>query len=417
MNFDYSATKKWLLDKGACDRCLGRQFHGLFKGDNGLIGAAVRASDSIEGARKKLSKPEKLKVKLSGECPFCNGLFLKVDTAADKAIELIMNFDFNSFLVGVHIQNELMAIEEQMWSEIGASQCEPLKKDLKRLIGQRIEKKTGKGVDFKNPDITVLVDFTHEPIKINLELNSLFIYGEYSKLKAGIPQTKWFCRWCRGKGCEKCNFTGKMYDESVEELIAGPLLEATGSENEKFHGAGREDINARMLGKRPFVIEMIRPIKRSINLKKLEKEINKRAKGKVKVYGLRASDKEEMRLLKTIKYDKTYELIVKCANDIDDEKLAKIEKEFTGKEIAQKTPTRVLQRRADLVRKREVKSVKCEKLGAKKFKVVVRAESGLYVKELTHGDGGRTVPSFSDIVGPCEVTELNVLKVHIRRGD
>jgi len=416
-SFKFDEVKSWLLEKGACDRCLGRQFHGLFKADNGLIGAAVRNSDSLKEVEEKLAKPKNLKPKLSKECPFCKGLFFKIDEAADKALELIKNFDYDSFLVGVRVPEELMVVEEDMWSKIGAAYCEPLKKDLKRLIGQRIEKETGKKVDFRTPDITILVDFTRDPVKVTLELNSLFIYGEYSKLITGIPQTKWYCPECKGKGCEKCNFTGKLYEESVEELIAEPVLEATGGENEKFHGSGREDINARMLGKRPFVLEIIKPVKRNLDFKKLEEEINKRAEGKVKVYNLRKSSKEEMRFLKSVKYDKTYELVVKCKEKISDEKLAKIEEEFKGKEISQKTPTRVLHRRADLTRKRAVKDVKCERISNNKFKAIVRCEAGLYVKELVHGDDGRTEPNFAEIVGPCEVVELNVLEVHVRRED
>lgn len=414
MNFDYSKTCKWLLDKKACDACLGRQFHGMFIGDNALIGKAVRASKTQKEAEALLKSPDKKKPFLDENCPFCHGLFLKTRETADKIFELIQNFDFDSFLVGVRVQKELTLLEEQMWGEIGGEYCEPLKKDLKRQMGLRLEEKSGKSVDFKNPDITLLVDFMKDPPKVSIELNSLFVYGEYSKLVRGIPQTKWFCRDCRGKGCEKCGFTGKMYKESVEELVAGPFLEATGGKTEKFHGEGREDIDAKMLGHRPFVIEVIKPIKRDLDLKKIEKTINEGSKDKVVVRKLRKSSKEEMRLLKTLKHDKTYELLVECENKIDNAKLRELEKEFKGKILSQRTPTRVAHRRADLVRKREVKHIKCEKVSDKSFKAVVRAEAGTYVKELASGDEGRTNPSFADFVGKCKVAKLNVLEVHKR---
>ena len=164
MRFSYSKTRQWLLDNKVCDACLGRQFHGLFKGDNARIGMAVRASKTKKEVEKKLSS--KKKPKLNKKCQFCQGMFLRTDEAAAKVVELIQNFEHDSFLVGVRVPKELSLLEEKMWSEIGGAYCEPLKKDLKRQIGLVVEEKTGKGVDFKTPDITVLVDFNKDPLKI-----------------------------------------------------------------------------------------------------------------------------------------------------------------------------------------------------------------------------------------------------------
>jgi tRNA pseudouridine synthase 10 len=49
--------------------------------------------------------------------------------------------------------------------------------------------------------------------------------------------------------------------------------------------------------------------------------------------------------------------------------------------------------------------------------VEVRGESGIYVKELIHGDRGRTQPSLSELLGrACDVVELDVLEVHDSHG-
>lgn len=408
MNFDYKKTKKWLLEHDACDYCLGRQFHGLFIGDNALIGSAVRKADNAEQAKKLIGKEKPKHL----ECDLCGGLLLKTDEATDKAFELIQNFEFSSFLVGARVPKELVAKEEEMWSEIGAAHCEPLKKDLKRQIGLKLEEKTGKKVDFEDPDLSLLVDFTQEPMKINIDLNSLFVYGEYRKLVRGIPQTRWYCRECRGKGCEHCGFTGKAHEESVEELVAPSIKEFAGGRKEKFHGAGREDIDAKMLGWRPFTVEILKPIRRNLDFGAVEKKLNTENKGKVEVRKLRLSDKKEMRLLKTIKLDKTYQLEVTCEKPFDEKTLSEITEEFTELMISQRTPTRVAERRADKVRKRKVKSVECKKKTEKTFNAIVKAESGTYVKELVSGDEGRTKPSFAEYVGPCKVTKLDVVKVH-----
>lgn len=404
MEFDYASAREHLVNMGACDRCIGRQFFRLFEGlDRGEIGAKVRQSETLKEA---ISKPPG-KIILKKDCPLCNGHFLELETMAKKAMEMLRGLDFETFLVGCRVEGQLLGKEEQLWSEIGAANSEPLKKDLVRQIGITIERATGKAVDFQWPDITVLANFVSG--KPSLEIHPLFIYGEYKKLARGIPQTKWPCRHCHGKGCKHCNFTGKMYPESVEELIAKPLLDATGASGEKFHGAGREDIDATMLGWRPFVIELQKPLIRHLDWHGQELAIKAHAKGKVEATGLRISSKEEVRMIKAAKYDKSYEAIVECEHEVDPSPL---EKSFENIEISQKTPARVMHRRADLLRKRRVYHIEAKKLGPKKFKAVIRAESGTYIKELISGDGGRTKPSFSDSLGPCKCVELNVLEVH-----
>jgi len=405
VDFDYDAARKHLITMGACDRCIGRQFFRLFdKLDRGEIGAKVRQSETIEEAMDKAPG----KVILKKDCPLCNGHFLETEGMAKKAIEQLQSLDYSTFLVGCRVEGSLLGKEEELWTQIGTANSEPLKKDLVRQIGAIIEKATGKAVEFKRPDITVLADFVAG--RPSLEIHPLFVYGEYKKLVRGIPQTKWPCRLCRGRGCKHCNFTGKMYSESVEELIAKPLLEATGASGEKFHGAGREDIDATMLGWRPFVIELQNPLIRAVEWREQEKLIKEHAGGKVEVQSLRLSTKEEVRTLKAAKYDKSYEAVVECENEVDDPSF--LEGIFEGKELSQNTPNRVLHRRADLLRKREVHHIKIEKLGPKQFKAIIRAESGTYIKELISGDEGRTSPSFADFVGPCKCIELNVLEVH-----
>ena len=406
MEFDYSAARKHLLEIGACDRCIGRQFFRLFEGmDQGAIGSRVRQSETLAEAHNC----ETNEVILKKDCPICAGLFLETGQMAEKAVELLANLDYTTFLVGCRVDKKLLAREETLWDEVGAMHCEPLKKDLVRQIGLEIGGVTGKEVDFTHPDVTALADFTVG--KLALEIHPLFVYGEYRKLVRGIPQTKWFCRKCRGRGCKQCDFTGKMYDESVEEIIAKPFLEETGAKGEKFHGAGREDIDATMLGWRPFVLEVQEPLLRFLDWGKMAEKVNASAEGKVEVHELRNSSKEEVRRLKAVRHDKTYEAIIECENEVSDSAIESLIKEFQGKEISQRTPERVSHRRADLVRKRVVHSTKLERSG-KNLRAVITAEAGTYIKELISGDSGRTKPAFTDFLGPCKCVELNVLEVH-----
>ncbi len=327
-------------------------------------------------------------------------LLKNTGNTAKRIIELIQNYDFDSFLIGIRLPE-------------GVEDPERLKKKLASDIGRIVSSKLGRRVDFSKPDVTIIVDYRRDALKPSLELDirSLYIYGEYQKLERDIPQTKWICMKCRGKGCPHCHFMGKLYPTSVEEEIGKVLLDATGGRGTKFHGAGREDRDALMLGWRPFVIEIIQPVVRKLDLKEIEEKINK-SSDKVKVRNLRYSSKDEVVELKNAKYDKTYEVLVECPG-YSGEDLKKIEDYFKDLEISQRTPTRVAHRRADKIRKRAVRYVTCEKVDDNHFKARIRAESGTYIKELVSGDEGRTKPSFSEIIGkPCKVIELNVLEVH-----
>ncbi|GAH10181.1 unnamed protein product, partial [marine sediment metagenome] len=179
----------------------------------------------------------------------------------------------------------------------GSEYAESIKTELKREIGKLLEKKLNKEVDFEKPTIMAVIDTSFDIVK--LQIKSLFIYGRYKKFKRDIPQTKWFCRICRGKGCRKCDYTGKMYKTSVEELIAKKTLENTKGSGESFHGCGREDIDARMLGNgRPFILEIHDPKIRNLDLSKLEREINTYGKDKIEVTDLHFSNRDEIARIK-----------------------------------------------------------------------------------------------------------------------
>jgi tRNA pseudouridine synthase 10 len=181
-----------------------------------------------------------------------------------------------------------------------------------------------------------------------------------------------------------------MYQESVDELIRPATIEAAQAEDTVFHGAGREDIDARMLGTgRPFVVEALRPKVRTIDLSWLEEEINRRAEGQ----------------------EKTYSALVELGSEIAEEKLKSVLKELVGS-IDQQTPTRVSHRRADKIRVRKVYSADLAEVSGRLARIIIRGDSGLYIKELISGDGGRTRPSLASALGvDAVVVELDVTDV------
>ena len=425
-------TAKKIINEGPiCDHCMGRQFAKLSTGlTNVERGQAIKLSLAMEGDAlfkeagdesllEELSKSSnyaRKTLKIHGEdekCWVCMGIFGELDQWADRAVESIGDREYSTFLVGTKVSGLIGENEEILWSECGITQAEQFKTEMNREVGKLIAARTEKEVEFERPDVVVTLDIAEESTSIRVK--SLYIQGRYRKLVRGIPQTRWPCRSCGGRGCEQCDNTGKQYPESVDELIAEEVIKATKGTDTKFHGAGREDIDALMLGTgRPFVVEALNPVIRSIDVWELENKINEFAGGKVEVEGLSIVEKGVVENLKSAKADKVYNLKVTFKEPVSTDKLADAIGSLVGVQIHQRTPQRVSHRRADLVRKRYVHNMQLIEKTDEYAIIEVHCDGGLYVKELTSGDEGRTVPSLTEKLGiQATVAELNVVKVDI----
>ncbi|MBI1971719.1 MAG: tRNA pseudouridine(54/55) synthase Pus10 [Candidatus Aenigmarchaeota archaeon] len=408
-----------------CDHCLGRQFAQLTKGTtNAVRGKAVKDIFAFEAdAGSKIDIDEtniwaydfrNAKIKKGKQkpvCKICGNFFDNLGSVAKKAANRLSKFEYENFVVGTKVSGAVASNEEILWEEIGAEHCEPIKAEINRELGKLIEKTTGKKAEFDNPDVLILFDMDKGDVEI--KPSQIWVYGLYQKLVRGIPQTKWPCRHCNGKGCKQCKFKGKMYATSVEEIIAKPLLRAFDSQSSSMHGAGREDIDARCLGWRPFVMELQNPVKRKIQLPKLEREINRDKRVKVKL--VKFCDKETARKIKAARLTKTYRVVVEFEKPIKRGDISKILK--IKSLIKQRTPARVAHRRADLVRERRILRMTGKAISGKRAEFLIKTEAGMYVKELVTGDDGRTEPSFTGVtnnkakVKALDVVEIGKIKV------
>jgi tRNA pseudouridine synthase 10 len=345
------------------------------------------------------------------ECHVCRGLFTEVTKFSELCVRQSHEYEFSTFLVGTKIDAEFLEREEALWAEIGAKESETLKAEMNREIGKSLERALQKTVDFTNPEMVFLVDTRFD--KIALDVAPLFIYGRYRKFSRELPQTRWPCRECRGKGCPHCGGKGRMYESSVQDFTGPVAMRLAGGEEDFFHGMGREDIDARMLGNgRPFVIEVRRPHRRALDFAELERLINEEAEGVVEVEGLRRSSRSEMQAIKGSTHPKTYRVRVRFQAAVEHGKLNEVVTSLAGKPISQLTPNRVAHRRANLDRHRTIRRIGIESVNGPEVVFVVEADSGTYIKELMHGDEGRTQPNVAAIVGvPCEVLELDVIAI------
>jgi len=390
------------LQRPLCNHCLGRLFASVSRG----------LSDEDRGVLVRSSLPAAPPPPQDiSHCSICRGLFGEIEKFADLCAKQSDGLEFSTFLVGTKIDAEIVETEESLWTEIGAKETESIKSEMNREIGKVLERRFQKTAEFANPEIVFLVDTRFD--KVVAEVNPIFVYGRYRKYSRGLPQTRWPCRECRGKGCPRCGGKGRMYESSVQDLIGPIVMKHAGGTEDFFHGMGREDIDARMLGNgRPFVAEVRRPRTRTLDLASIEDEINTEAKGLVDVKGLRMSNRTEMRAIKESTHPKTYRVRVRFQQAVEHGKLNELVAALAGKPISQLTPNRVAHRRANLERKRTVRDFKIESVEGSEVVFVVEADSGTYIKELMHGDEGRTKPNVSELVGvPCEVLELDVIGI------
>lgn len=245
----------------------------------------------------------------------------------------------------------------------------------------------------------------------------LFVEGRYEKHVRDLPQTVFFCPECKGrrkiKGqtCERCRGFGKLTKDSVQELIERITLPRFRCWDSKFHGAGREDVDVRMLGSgRPFILELINPKSPMVDLRELEEAINKECTGRIVVRNLQLVARGRVALLKEAKHPKEYSIRVRPATPVPVESLQKL---LAGRiAVRQRTPERVAHRRADLDRYRWVHLLSFQMLADNEFQLNVRCEHGTYVKEFVSGEGGRTEPSLSALLQiPCTCLELDVTAI------
>lgn len=406
MNVTYSEEQldraRDILHAGPlCDECLGRAFARVGRGlTNSDRGQALRAA--LPGLGK------------TGVCWVCGDLFAQAERWAECAARQASELEFATYLFGVRLPARIEEMEVFFGQRFPGKEGESLKHAFNRVVGKAFEARLQRPatVAFVGPDLSFVVDPAADHLALHVA--SVFVYGRYRKLTRGIPQTKWPCRRCRGRGCVCCGFTGKQYPESVEEWIGTPLVEAAKAETVHLHGAGREDIDARMLGHgRPFVLEIVTPQGRTLELKALRETINTNAAGRVEVSELAFASRETVVHLKEERSAKRYRAWVEFDRPVTAQQLDQALGDLCGK-IEQRTPIRVSHRRADKVRIRQLLDASGHVVGPRKATIELEGEGGLYIKELVSGDEGRTNPSLSGLLRMGAVVRaLDVLEVRL----
>ena len=492
------AGLKHLVKIGTCNHCLGR-VSGKKRFSQTILESGIEVRNQVVEADPSLENIRDVE----SLCPFCENLFDEIPLLSELIIETIGDKECSRLQLGSRIPKDQTEMEDYLRKRHGAANSAPLKSSLIEEIAKHLK---ASGFDMKividKPEILAIIDVL--TLTVDLDVRSQYFYGRYRKLERGIPQTKWPCKSCKGRGCEKCDFTGMQYTSSVQGLIGDPLLEKFGSEEHSFHGMGREDIDVRCLGRgRPFVIEFKDPTFRNIDCTEMMEIINTNAEGRLEVSSMRPSNRSEVVRVKDTPAEKSYtirykiepmtqdeldeltkilevpkdnrhrnsrrkkyysnknyreekepeqvdysglkkaELVAICEEkglaksgtkdvlieriqNAKEETLPLPDKDFVleimeklqGCTLAQRTPERVAHRRADKIRKRKVIETRDPSIEIVDDNLMIgefslRCESGTYVKETVHGDGGRTQPSIASLIkAKCTVEWLDVADIH-----
>ncbi|XP_038702737.1 tRNA pseudouridine synthase Pus10 isoform X2 [Tripterygium wilfordii] len=235
---------------------------------------------------------------------------------------------------------------------------------------------------------------------------AVYFGGRYLKYSRNVSQTRWIID------------DERMGEASVEEIIGGSILPMCQGDNYKFHAAGREDIDVRMLGSgRPFLVEMqnARQIPSEESVKEIETKINQLEPKFVGVRNLKMVDSHSWTLMREgeAEKQKQYAALVWTSRSLEDEDLLSISS-VKDLQILQRTPIRVLHRRSPLEREKIIHWIKIERMAGSSqyFLLHLCTQAGTYIKEFVHGDLGRTHPSIGSILGcRAEILQLDVTEV------
>ncbi|MCU4740658.1 tRNA pseudouridine(54/55) synthase Pus10 [Natronoglomus mannanivorans] len=415
-----------------CDSCLGRPFaERSFGLTNAERGRSLRTTLAM-------ADDDPYEPVDPDDCWVCEGYCGTFDVLAETIVEGLEGIDFDTYQVGSRVPPLFEENEELLREDAGLEidSGETLKREVNREVGRRVGAATGADVSFDRPDVLAIIDLAaFDPLEleddvdrvtshaIDVQVNPAFVYGRYRKLERDIPQTEWPCRECGGTGiqlgdegeepCDYCGGSGYLYDTSVEQVVRPHVVEAMDGDEGTFHGAGREDVDARMIeGGRPFVLEVKRPRERSPDVEALEREINAAADGQVEVEGLRLATYEMVERVKEHDASKHYRAEVAFDDAVTEEEFEAALAELDGTTLEQYTPERVDHRRASLTRTRTVYGIDGELRSPTAAVVTLHGEGGLYVKELISSDNGRTEPSLAGLLETdAEVTALDVTGV------
>lgn len=248
---------------------------------------------------------------------------------------------------------------------------------------------------------------------VDINQSPMYCAGRYNKYSRTLPQSPWVIK---GK---------RRFNTSVQELFSKDVQNLFKAQDYTFSSSGREDVDVRMLGTgRPFSIELINPQYTKVTQEEIDalmEKLNMEHGENISLRDMQIISKDDLKYIKQGEElkKKTYEALCVSKKPLTDELLRNISS-CTPLVINQKTPIRVLHRRANMIRPRTIHSMNVTAIPHSSanqtfFSLKLVTQAGTYVKEFVNGDFGRTTPNLGTLINDpdVDILALDVLSIDL----
>lgn len=401
-----------------CSRCLGRLFakygiglsnitrgnaiktlllmelHRLIINDIGNLSLLNDISDNI-GVMPQLINKFTGSTPSRRKCYICSNA---IEDIISKLIQDIVSelskFKIRTFIISIRKGSEIEKRELEVVSEFNLDSWESIRRELKRELGKKVKALLGIEPEFRHPDALVLVDL--DTLNVKVTTTPTYILCRYVKLGRNISQVRWVSK----DGARK-------YPLAIEDVIE-PIVKLFNAEGLRLHPIGREDVDVRVLGNgRPLVIELKNVKDKTVSIEDLTKNLTRN--DLILTFFDKYIEHKNLAEIKSKSSSKTYRLLVLSKKPLSSDSVEMLIREFSNRVVRQRTPTRILRRRRDVVHVGKVHDIKVVAINEYLLEVLVKCDSGLYVKELVHGDNNRTSPNMAEVLN----SELDLLEVDV----
>ncbi|KAI5168443.1 tRNA pseudouridine synthase 10 [Pancytospora epiphaga] len=259
--------------------------------------------------------------------------------------------------------------------------CRPVKLSRKqRAMRKQIELDPTNDIEFTLDSDIIR---TESPPTITIYNSPIYIYGRYIKRSRNMTQSPLVIN-----GELKTPHSVSDFSMEFQRFFA--------SDPVKFMACGREDIDVRCTGGRPFILEIPRP-RRNLYNNAMDITLH----NDVDIVDCCIVNKATKNYINSDASSKTYSAVIFSQNRISFE---------STYHLYQKTPLRVLHRRANITRERDVRVLETSehlRHDGYYYHVSIRTSSGTYVKEWASGDFGRTIPNLNADLLALDVTGID----------
>jgi tRNA pseudouridine synthase 10 len=330
-----------------------------------------------------------------------------------KAIEA-KEYQFDSFMLGATLPHAVFEREDSLRSKFKVRGIENIKKQFLDELRKKLEKITGKRVEYLVPDITIHIvignkdtDSTYSDDydntlqqTLSIKSSPIFLSGRYVKTTRGLPQKKDICQKCSGSGCTLCGYMGALPFDSIESMIARRITEITKGNALKFSWLGGEDKDSLVLGNgRPFLVRVSDP-----KVRWLKTDLTMKENG---VCAVIKQQSPQQRLLQLPSHFTTKtKITIQVESDMSSKSLPILLNVLENSEVSFKAKSRIL--------KKKIHSLEIKQIDQRTFILTIVSDGGLFIKQFVGGQE-YCEPNISKIIGmKCECVEFDVLEVNIQ---